>query len=299
MKRYFSKSGRAKRSRKLLDDAAVGAVLLSLQRGELSLDDYAYSDDILEALRRSTHALESDASMQELSTYVQGLNAGELEGVANNIKGIAHEIAFVRAENSDGDSVQAELFEDTYHPGSDVILRDSQTGEVLEVQLKATHSSSYASEALERYPDVPVYTTSELADRSAEFSSTHISNTELSQNTDGVLSSLGDSVELPIEGILVAVGLTLVLRGGEIFFRLNQGQQLREVDLATLKKEVGASALRAAVLVALSATPLAPAVALYIAARLGFGALSLMVPESGDTKQPLRKPQHLLTKGRT
>ncbi|MDD3654450.1 MAG: hypothetical protein PHO01_09740 [Desulfotomaculaceae bacterium] len=70
---------------------------------------------------------------------------------------------FAQAENTDHDSVTAQLHADTNHPGSDVILTDHYTGQVEEVQLKAVHDPAEVYHALERYPDVPVYVTDEVA----------------------------------------------------------------------------------------------------------------------------------------
>ena len=41
-------------------------------------------------------------------------------GAANNIKGIAHELIYVKTENEDGDTVYAFLPEDTNNPQFEV-----------------------------------------------------------------------------------------------------------------------------------------------------------------------------------
>ena len=68
----------------------------------------------------------------------------QLRGLANNIKGIYHELLFVKEFNDTHTDMQAELYPSTSHPGSDVMIRDTETGEVLrEIQLKATDNLHY------------------------------------------------------------------------------------------------------------------------------------------------------------
>ena len=52
-----------------------------------------------------------------------------LMGAANNIKGIAHELIYVKAENADGDTVFAFMPEDTNNPQFDVLTINTATGE--------------------------------------------------------------------------------------------------------------------------------------------------------------------------
>ena len=41
----------------------------------------------------------------------------QLVGVVSNVKGILHEMEYVRLENTDGDSISAAMFPDTNHKG--------------------------------------------------------------------------------------------------------------------------------------------------------------------------------------
>lgn len=89
---------------------------------------------VLQALRRSTRALES-ASAQELSVYLGSLSQDQLRGIASNVKGIYHELLYVQTENGDWDQVEARVKEFTNHPGGDVeFIVDGNT--IGEVQLK-------------------------------------------------------------------------------------------------------------------------------------------------------------------
>lgn len=54
------------------------------------------------------------------------------------------------------------LHQDESYPGSDITLVNDDTGEVMELSLKATDSTAYVEEALLRYPDIAVLTTEEV-----------------------------------------------------------------------------------------------------------------------------------------
>ena len=142
-------------------------------RGAWSETDQA----VLAAFRHSSDALH-DAGPDEISTYLRGLDEEALPGIVSNTKGILHEMQFVSLENEDGDSVYASLFTDTNHPGTDVQLVDTDTGEIWEVQLKATDSSAYAQEWIDSHPGGEILVTDELADQTG-LESSGLSNDEL------------------------------------------------------------------------------------------------------------------------
>lgn len=164
---------------------------------------------VVEALRRSNNSL-SDASLPELGEYLSTMNSEQLKGLGNNIKGIFHELKYVENFNAENDDLYAELFGDTNHAGSDVVIRDSKTHEIVEeLQLKATDSSSYVAEHISRYPDIDVAATCEVADKIGGIRSTGISNAEITQSiseqfdqldSGGAISQLGDSVA--VSGLL-------------------------------------------------------------------------------------------------
>lgn len=147
---------------------------------------------VLEALRRSKTDLK-DATETELGDYFRSLSAEQQAGVHNNIKGILHELRYAADENSDDDEFIVEIYKDTNHPGSDVRVINTLTGEEYEYQLKATDSSSYVQEHLAKYPDIAVRVTSELANENADFISSGISNADLKSEVDETFSDLVDS----------------------------------------------------------------------------------------------------------
>ena len=77
-----------------VDDALVAVTLgrIAAQSSDFSGPQHA----VVEALRRSSTDLQ-DADLATLGDYVRSLDSTELVGVARNVKGIAHEILFVKS----------------------------------------------------------------------------------------------------------------------------------------------------------------------------------------------------------
>lgn len=164
---------------------------------------------VLQALRRSNNSL-ADASELELSEYVQSLSVEQISGLKNNVKGIYHELAFQRQENIDGDEYIVELFSDTNHAGADVRIINVETGDVSEVQLKATNYASYVRDHNERYENIDVLVTSEVAASSRDWSSSEFSNADLTADTSSALQKLDHGADADIvESMGVAAMVTL------------------------------------------------------------------------------------------
>ncbi len=142
----------------------IGGVFYALLT-ETALDSSSQTKLVLEALRRSNNSLH-DANESELSEYLHSLPPEQLRGAANNVKGIYHELKYVEEYNATNKDTYAELHISTTHQGSDVMIKSTETGEVLkEYQLKATYSESYVRYHQERYPDVEIVATDEVAER--------------------------------------------------------------------------------------------------------------------------------------
>lgn len=189
---------------------AVSATFLQLMSSDLP----TFSDDeelVLEALRRSNNSL-ADASEAELAEYVQSFSIDQIVGLKNNVKGIYHELAFQQRENLDGDEYIVELFGDTNHAGADVRIINTVTGDVSEVQLKATNYASYVRAHNERYEDIEVLTTSEVAEASPDWGSSEFSNAVLTEDTTSALQKLsydGSADVLDSMGVAAMVSLTV------------------------------------------------------------------------------------------
>jgi len=166
---------------------------------------------VLTAIRRSKGEL-AGASDQELASYVQSLDAEQLQGVQNNVKGIYHEIRFVEAENTDGDQYTAELFEATNHPGADVRIINLDTGEVREVQLKSTQYMQSIKEHNERYESIDVLATSEVADDMPDVYSSGFTNAEMSSDVQGVSDQLGHYYDPGVLDSMAVAGTVALAR---------------------------------------------------------------------------------------
>lgn len=116
------------------------------------------------AVRRVFPEKLGDASIAEIRETLATYDAGQLQGVENAVKGHLFEQMVHRYENADGDEWVAELHEEPNFPGSDIVFTNSETGESIEVSLKATSSPGLIEDALLKYPDIPIVTTDEVSE---------------------------------------------------------------------------------------------------------------------------------------
>lgn len=166
---------------------------------------------VLSALRRSKESL-NDASDSELGDYVRDLSPTQLRGAASNVKGIFHEMLVARNENDDGDTITAELFEATNHPGADIEF--FMNGVVISsVQLKAVQDPASVIEHFQRYPGIDVMATTEVYEKLAttigdQLVSSGISNEKITEQTQTTLEELaGESLSGYINDGLVTSAL--------------------------------------------------------------------------------------------
>ena len=165
---------------------------------------------VLDALRRSDNSLEN-ASIEKLTEYVKGYEPNQINGIVNNVKGIYHELLFVKNENSDEDIYTAEMFEATNHPGADVIITNLLTGENKDFQLKSTRSLGYIKEHNEKYEDINVIATSEVADKDISIESSGLSNQEITEDVRDSISKLNSLDDTSIgESMSVAAFVSLL-----------------------------------------------------------------------------------------
>ena len=177
------------------------AVFLKVLGGGLSFTNE--ETDVLAAMRRSSRQLE-DASVDEMAEYVRGMTPEQLAGFHNNVKGIYHELRYVARENADGDDLQALTYELMNHPGADVLLVNSRTGETVDIQLKATDSVGYVREHQDRFLRVEVHATEEAAISANDVSSSGFRNAELVRDVDTTLEKLTDDGNEVLEAATVS-----------------------------------------------------------------------------------------------
>ena len=80
--------------------ASVFANLINKATFELSAESVL----VLESLQRANPSLK-EMSISEIGNYLSGMSDESIRGLANNVKGIYHELLFVQKENTDGDDV--------------------------------------------------------------------------------------------------------------------------------------------------------------------------------------------------
>jgi hypothetical protein len=164
--------------------AAIGRILVADEPVALADSDY----QVLAAIERSTNDL-NDASFSQIQAYLQEYDEDQIGGLVSNIKGIYHELEFVKYENEDGDSVYASLHDSTNHPGTDVVLFDTETGESSEVQLKAVGDQYSIERWAEDHPGIDIYATEEVAEGSGVYSS-GFNNEELNEEVSDLIEQI-------------------------------------------------------------------------------------------------------------
>ena len=211
--------------------------------------EHAY---IVEAIRRSRADLRN-ATIEEIRQYVASLEEHQIPGFVNNIKGIAHELYFVEAENEDGDPVHAYLLEHTNRPDFDVVLADTSTGEIRFVQLKATDDAGYVRQALKELGPERIVVTEELAEQLG-LESSGIEDRKLEADVHELVDRLLEDRSLwdYVPG-LTAWNLAMVL--AELARRYARREITREQLLATVGAMGGAKLIKVVLIVAALSTP--------------------------------------------
>jgi len=106
-------------------------------------------EDVFAAVRRGYNDLEL-ASDTDITAYFSAIDAADVLGHSNHIKGILFELEYVEALETAG--ITASLFEATNHPVTDVLVFGG-LDTVTEIQLKATDSVSYVTSAMQEDPE--------------------------------------------------------------------------------------------------------------------------------------------------
>ncbi len=180
----------AKNNSRLYPEYVIAGVIYALLTRS-AVDDSAKSQIALDAIRRMKNDWH-DASEAQLSEEISAYEPEQLKGIASNIKGIYHELLFVDNYNKQNADTYAILFEETNYPGADVQIRLVSDDLVLrEFQLKSTNSESYVNEHVERYPDIDVLVSEEVAINSTNFETSGISNDEITSHIDKILEEIG------------------------------------------------------------------------------------------------------------
>ena len=141
----------------VLDLLVVGGITLS----QMLHDPASVPENVRQAFALAYPNL---VQTESFSDAVARMSSDELLGLVSGVKGKLFELELVDHLNSGGlpDGYYAEMADSATQPGWDIRVLDEH-GQVSELlQAKATESAQYVQEALQRYPDIDVTTTTEV-----------------------------------------------------------------------------------------------------------------------------------------
>ena len=193
---------RRRSEQEVLELAAIAADVSIADIWNLGLEPIPDSH-LAETLARLGYSKESFSSLGDLTE-------SQLRGHVSRVKGTYFEV-LVRERLNAGESVGgvrllpgqvAELAERTNQAGWDLRIHD-QAGNVVEyMQLKAAESVSYAKEALEKHPNIPVITTKELENQAADMDTVLVSGVSSADLEAEVEKQLSEFSEDAVTDIL-------------------------------------------------------------------------------------------------
>lgn len=239
---------------------------------------------VLAALRRSS--AEWDLPLEQIAEKLASYSDAQIVGLTSNVKGILHEMEFQQLENEDGDSVVAALYPDTNHKGVDIQLLDQHTGDMWDVQLKATDNMSLVYEWMEDNPDTEILLSTELAEKMG-LPSSGISNEDLKIRVDEFVDEMIMMTKDQDESVWDSFPLLVAASSGIIVFELwrryRKGQlSFKEFRNLTMKT-LGLKGVKyAAIFTALAVPGLNVIVAAYLLASLIFSVHGLV--QAGQRK---------------
>ena len=191
-------------------EAFATAAMAYLLAGQYDKLEGPLGETFLNAIRlRWSAQFDESTTIEEIANRFREYDGDQLEGALNTIKGKMFEIMVADQENPDSDSRRARMHTDESFPGTDIVFTDVNTGEQIDVSLKAVAESdvSIIEHALARYPDKPIMTTEEAAtlfdDDSRVFGS-GIHHQDLHNITEEKFDELVHSMEVNAEGVVIA-----------------------------------------------------------------------------------------------
>lgn len=194
---------------RLRGEFASIAAMIFLLRGQADSFESPLANEFIGAIRDRYPDL-AHASISEISEHMQQYTSEQMIGVISLIKGKLFERLVARYENQDSDAWVAALHDDESYPGSDLIFENLDTGETLEVSLKATNDLGYLEESLAKYPEFPIVSTDEVAFAfgNEEFVwASGITNEQVTEITEDNFEALFESLAA-VEAAEVAVAST-------------------------------------------------------------------------------------------
>ena len=264
---------------KNIDELAVISVISKLRSGEKIVTEE--ETVILEAMIRSSNKITDLDSAINFAKTTAAKGADSLMGAANNIKGIAHELIYIKTENEDGDSIFAFMPEDTNHPQFDVLTINNATGEQKWEQLKTTTNPENINSWIEKYPgsEGSLKVNIEMADKLG-FENTGISDKELTIDVNNFLDKLIQMDENALTQIietsppLTIIAASFVVYG--LYKRYQQDEISKKQFISMSAKITGIKAAKIVMLLSLLALPgIGQVVAVYLISSLMFSAIGI------------------------
>ena len=217
------------------DEMAILAAFVSIANdtsgGSLSRDE----SFVLSAIRRSSNRF-GDASIEEIGEMLREYDPSQIPGLVNNVKGILFELEFVEIENSDGDSIFAYQFEETNHPTYDIQLINQETGQIEEIQLKATDSASYVQSWMDEHGD-NIVVTDEVAERMG-LQGVGVSNDELEVRVEDFVAKLQELDDRTLEYVLGSLGAISLALSLILVFRQYMNNQISKDQFLFLSAQI-------------------------------------------------------------
>lgn len=264
---------------KNIDELAVISVISKLRSGEKIVSEEEIV--ILEAMIRSSNKITDLDSAINFAKTTAAKGADSLMGAANNIKGIAHELIYIKTENEDGDSIFAFMPEDTNHPQFDVLTINNATGEQKWEQLKTTTNPENINSWIEKYPgsEGSLKVNIEMADKLG-FESTGVSDKELSIDVNNFLDKLIQMDEDALSQIIETSPPLTIIAASFVVYGLYKRYQQDEISknqfISMSAKITGIKAAKIVMLLSLLALPgIGQVVAVYLISSLMFSAIGI------------------------
>ena len=214
---------------KNIDELAVISVISKLRNGENLVTEE--ENIILEAMIRSSNKITDLDSAIEFAKATAAKGTEALTGAASNIKGIAHELIYVKLENEDGDTVFAFMPENTNNPKFDVLTVNTETGEQKWEQLKTTMNSDYVNDWIEKYPgsEGALKVNVEMANKLG-LNSTGIKDEELSVGVNDLLNKLINMDESTFSQIISTAPPLTIIAASFAVYGLYKRYQKKEIS---------------------------------------------------------------------
>ncbi|MCY4263026.1 MAG: hypothetical protein OXC97_06940 [Candidatus Dadabacteria bacterium] len=279
---------------------ARGEMFATAAVAKLLSTDYAalegpLGEVVLQSFRDRYGELGPDSDAGDIAAFLHEKNYSpeQMEGVIQMIKGKMFEHLVTAHENTDGDQWIARMHDDQNYPGSDIIFTSTESGQEIEVSLKATGNPSLVEEALLKWPDIPILTTSDLPEytkvsegiSTPGWSEQELEDTarerieELAAKSQKSYSHLDTAENLAVAG----VGIQVILLWPHVL-RYMRRESTQEDLTETLQKELGAGGARIAKRVILGAA-VGP---LYVWWLLARGVMELVPKADKDIPSSLR-----------